>query len=72
MAGFNHLLNRCEQARPITLGKLFNRGIKQVGVRVSKQSNRKVIRDLRVNASSHQLIKHRKGIANRAAARANN
>ena len=70
VAGLDHALDDAEGSRAVATRESVDGFIQQGGVRVAEQRDGRLVGDLPVDRSGHQLVEHRQGVSHRAAARA--
>ena len=70
VAGLDHALDDAEGRGAVTARESIDGLIEQRGVRVPQQRHRRLVADLAVDRTGHQLVEHRQGVTHRAAARA--
>ena len=69
VAGLDHAFDDAEGRGAVTTREGVDGLVEQRGVRVAEQGDGRLVGDLAVDRTSHQLIEHRKGVSHRAAAR---
>ena len=70
VAGLDHALDDAEGRGAVTARESVDGLIEQRGVRVPEQRDRRLVANLAVNRTGHQLVEHRQSVTHRAAARA--
>ena len=70
VAGLDHALDDAEGRGAVATREGVDGFIQQGGVRVAEQRDGRLVGDLPVDRSGHQLVEHRQGVSHRAAARA--
>ena len=70
MAGLDHAFDDAECRGAVTTREGVDALVEQRGVRVAEQGDGRLVGDLAVDRTGHQLVEHRQGVTHRAAARA--
>ena len=70
VAGLDHALDDAEGRGAVATREGVDGFVQQGGVRVAEQRDGRLVGDLAVDRTGHQLVEHRQGVAHRAAARA--
>ena len=70
VAGLDHALDDAEGRGAVATREGIDGFVQQGGVRVAEQRDGRLVGDLAVDRTGHQLVEHRQGVTHRAAARA--